>query len=430
MAGMGISAAAIPGISCLPGNKQPEGQNACGFIAGVSLQEHRSELESRLYDEYLPFWNNGGYDDQHGGFICNLTPEGIPVDDEKFIWYQGRAVWVYSFLYRNFGKDPAFLEIAQRTRDFMVRHMYLGDGRWAETVDRTGKVIKGVTPASDVYGWLFAANGLAEYYRISGNEEDISLAKEAIWAAVKAYDSPSYMQATEQEGMRQQGHSMILVRLLTQLLDHHPDPSLEELLDYHADRLMAAFYHPEFRISNERLRHDYGRIPGEEGWMFLGHSLEAQWMVMQYALQKKDQIVFEKAKSNFRRYLEIGWDHIFDGWAGEDYYVFAGKDHHLGTDYATKTMWAHTEILIGCMMVIENTDEAWAVDWYKRTWNYVKKTFCLGVGAWEQAVNRQGETISREKWGIHPMRRGNYHQPRFLMMNILSLDRMLKRIDA
>jgi N-acylglucosamine 2-epimerase len=430
LASMGASAAAIPGYSALPGIKFMEGGDSSEFISGASLQEHRNELTSRLYDEYLPFWRNGGYDKQYGGFICNLNPAGIPVDDEKFIWYQGRAVWVYSFLYRNFSRDPEFLEIAKNTRDFMVQHMYLGDGKWAELVSRNGTMIKGVAPGSDVYGWLFAANGLAEFYRISRNEEDIRHAMDSIWAAVKAYDSSRYQQGTENEGLRQQGHSMILVRLLTQLMDHHPDPSLEELLDFHVDKLMTGFFNPQYRISNERLAHNYSRIPGEEGLMFLGHSLETQWMVMQFALQKKDSTIFEKAKNNFRRYLEIGWDHIFDGWASEDYHVFAGKDHPMGTDYATKTMWAHTEILIGCMMIIEHTGEAWARDWYWRTWNYVKRTFCLGVGAWEQAVNRQGEPISREKWGIHPMRRGNYHQPRFLMMNILSLDRMLGCMES
>ena len=123
----------------------------------------------------------------------------------------------------------------------------------------------------------------------------------------------------------------------------------------------------------------------------------------------------------------MGWDHIFDGWADEDYNVFGGEDHKQGTDYSTKTMLGHTEILIGCKLVIENTGEVWAKDWYKRTWEYVKKTYCLGVGAWEQAVNRQCEPISREKWGINPKRRGNNHQPRFLMLNILSLDRMIKK---
>ena len=400
-----------------------------GFIAGVTLQEHRDELKSRLYDEYLPFWDNGGYDKRYGGFFCNLNKNGVPVDDEKFIWYQGRAIWVYSFLYNNFYRNSKYLEIAKHTRDFMVKHMLIGNGQWAEIVHRNGKIIKGVELDSDVYGWLFAANGLAEYYKISGKEEDLQMVKESVWAAAKAYDSPQYRKGTDDEGLRSQGHSMVFIRLLTQLLSHQNDTELEKLRDFHLEKLMTGFYNPKYRISNEVLLHNYSRIKGKEGVMFLGHSLESQWMVMHAALQKTDQKLFDSAKNNFRRYIEMGWDYNFDGWGSEDYYVFGGQDHIQGTDFSTKTMWAHTEILIGCMMVMEHTGECWAKDWYERTWEYVKKTFCRGIGAWEQAVNRYGEPKSREKWGIHPMRRGNYHQPRFLMMNILSLDRMIKKMN-
>lgn len=424
---VGTTALTIPGLSAMNETNWLGVNRSCENMAGLTLQGHRDELESMLFDEYLPFWDKGGFDKKYGGFICNLNSEGIPVDDEKFIWYQGRAIWVYSFLYNHFGCQPEFLEIARSTRDFMVKNMYLGDGKWAELVHRDGRLIRGVGPGSEIYGWLFAANGLAEYYRISGEDEDLSLVKESVWAAVKAYDSPHYQKDTSLEGLRIQGHSMIFIRLLSQFLKYHRDDSLEELMDFHLGKLMTHFYHPRYRISNERLHHDYSRIKGEEGSMFLGHSLETQWMVMQLALQKKDQALLEKAKNNFRRFLEMGWDHIFDGWASEDYFVFRGEDHVLGTDYSTKTMWAHTEILVGCMKVIENTGEAWAWDWYQRTWEYVKKTFRLGAGAWEQAVNRRGEPISRERWGINPMRRGNYHQPRFLMLNMLSLNRMIQR---
>jgi len=432
---MGSTALAIYGTSCSKntniknenGKENSIGSKTPGYIAGVTLQEHRDELKSRLFDEYLPFWDNGGYDKEYGGFICNLNKDGIPVDGEKFIWYQGRAIWVYSFLYNNFGQNPKFLEIARRTRDFMLKQMYLGNGKWAELVQRNGKVIKAVEPNSDIYGWLFAANGLAEYYKISENEEDLRMVKESIWAAVKAYDSPRYRKGTDFEGRRIQGHSMIFIRLLTQLLSHYNDDKLETLLDFNLEKIMSDFYNPKYRISNEVLNHDYSRIKGKEGIMFLGHALETQWMVMDLALQKKNQALFNRAKDNFRRFLEMGWDHIFDGWGSEDYYVFGDRDHVQGTDFSTKTMWAHTEILIGCMLVIEHTDECWAYDWYDRTWEYVKKTFCRGIGAWEQAVNREGKPISRDKWGINPMRRGNYHQPRCLMMNILSLDRMIQR---
>ena len=333
------AAAALSAHGCSIGKKQKRDFHPVSF-KGFTLKEHRNELTDRLFNEYLPFWEHGGYDKEYGGFICNLNNQGVPVDEEKFIWYQGRAIWVYSFLYNNFGRDAKYLEIAKRTRDFMVKHMYLGQGKWAETVHRNGEIIKGVGPDSDVYGWLFAANGLAEYYKISGDEKDLQLVKESVLSAQKAYDSPHYRRGTDFEGLRIQGHSMVFVRLLTQLLDQHPDAELEKLRDLHLDNLMTRFFNPKYNISNEELDHDYSRITGKEERMFLGHSLEAQWMVMQAALQKKDQQLFDRAKDNFRRYLEMAWDYNFDGWGSEDYSVFAGPNNIQGPTYSTKTMWA------------------------------------------------------------------------------------------
>lgn len=422
----------IPAATALPfaGSvyaKNVQSDSQAVLINGLTCRQHRDELRDRLFREYLPFWDHGGYDREYGGFICNLNPDGVPVDDEKYIWYQGRAIWVYSFLYEHFGRDSRYLEVARRTRDFMIKHMYQGNGQWAEKVHRDGKLIKGVGPDTDIYGRLFAATGLAEYFKCSGNPEDLRLAVEAVKTAQTAYDDPRYRLGSEFEGKRVQGHSMIFVQLLTLLLAYHRDAELTRLWEFHLDNLVNRFYDARYRIANEELEHDYGRIAAKEGYMFLGHSLEAQWMVMQAALQKKDQNLFERAKANFKRYLEMGWDHSYDGWGSEHFYAIAGPDRIQGADYSTKTMWAHTEILIGCMIVLEHSGECWAREWYERTWDYVRKTFCRGIGAWEQAVDRFGAPKSREKWGIHPMRRCNYHQPRFLMMNIQSLERMMKK---
>jgi hypothetical protein len=46
-----------------------------------------------------------------------------------------------------------------------------------------------------------------------------------------------------------------------------------------------------------------------------------------------------------------------------------------------------------------------------------------GHGVWRQAVDRSGKDVKRV--GVSSKRKGNFHQPRCLMMNILSLDRMI-----
>ena len=35
--------------------------------------------------------------------------------------------------------------------------------------------------------------------------------------------------------------------------------------------------------------------------MFLGHSLETQWMVMELALQKNDQVLFDDSQKQFQK---------------------------------------------------------------------------------------------------------------------------------
>ena len=153
-------------------------------ISGMSLEQLRDDLQDRLFNQYLPFWEKGGYDNELGGFMCELNDDGSVFDDRKFIWYQGRGIWVYSYLYNNFGKDRHYLEVARKSRDFMVKYMYTGEGRWNQQLRRNGGILEGVSKS--IYGWLFAAAGLIEHYRAAGNQKDLKLAVKSIRAAVKA----------------------------------------------------------------------------------------------------------------------------------------------------------------------------------------------------------------------------------------------------
>jgi mannose/cellobiose epimerase-like protein (N-acyl-D-glucosamine 2-epimerase family) len=399
-------------------------------IAGMTVEQLREDYRHRLFDRYLPFWDQGGYDEQLGGFMCTLNDDGTVADDEKFIWYQGRGLWVYSYLYNNLGQDPHHLEIAQKTRDFMVKYMKADEGAWVEYVHRDGRIKQGV--GDDVYGWLFAANGLAEFYKAAGNDRDLEMACESIWAAMRAYDDPNYAGVSLEEspservpmrGLRAQGHSMVMVRMLTQLLSHHPDPQLEGLLAQHVDLIMLKFRNPSQGITNERLLHDYSRIPGHEDHMFTGHSVETMWMVMFEAIRQGNDALFVEAKKAFRRYLELCWDYVFEGFGDGDFYVYDGPGRTREALYGVKTMWSHCELMLGLMHILEYTGERWAKQWYGRVRAYAIEAFDTDCGVWRQAVDRLGKDITRN--GQSAQRKGNFHQPRYMMLNLLSLDRMI-----
>ena len=432
-------AAVVAGGSSMavPARAAESGFFSCSFeslpstLAGKSLVQLRDDYRDRLFRQYLPFWHRGGLDDQFGGIMCELNDDGSVASDEKFIWYQGRAVWLYAYLYNNFGRDERFLKIARRIRDFMVKRMHAGGGKWNEKVRRDGTVVEG--PGSNVYGGLFAAAGLAEYYKAVRNANDLELAEQSIWAAVKQYDDPGYgdthtTQYTavpiSESGIRSQGHSMVIVWILSGLLTFHQDAGLEKLQREHLDAVMNRFWNPDYGISNEYLRHDYSRLPEAAAHMFAGHSLETIWIAMHEALRIQDRAVFDTAKNRIRRLLEMCWDYVFDGWGDGDFFVHQTPEHGRGPQFEVKTMWAHCEVLIACMTILEYTGEVWAKEWYGRTLDYTLRTMAnTPHGIWRQAVDRQGKDLVRV--GVSAKRKGNFHQPRFLMMNIQSLDRMI-----
>ena len=67
------------------------------MLGGMRLESLREDYRCRLFEQYLPFWEKGGCDRDRGGFFCELNDDGSVASDEKFLWYQGRGIWVYAF---------------------------------------------------------------------------------------------------------------------------------------------------------------------------------------------------------------------------------------------------------------------------------------------------------------------------------------------
>jgi len=404
-------------------------QASPGQLLGVDPRDFLTQCRRQLFGKYLPFWENGGHDAEFGGFMCSLHEDGTVENERKDIWYQGRGIWVYAYLYNEIDKDPKWLERARLARDFMVRYMHNGDGTWKTTVDRIGQPVEGIEimRSDNIYGALFAAVGLIQYAKATGNERDLNLAKTSIRKSIERYERVDYAGVsslfTEQGGLRSLGHAFMLAWVIPQMLELEDDPLLRETLAAQLDALEHHFWNPDYGISNEFLFHDYSRIPGEAERMVPGHSIEAQWMGMNAV----HLISGETARATLfagrmRHLIEMSWDYVFGGTCDTAYHVFATCEQPAGPVLDTKTMWAQTEVVIGSLKAWEHTGEAWARDWFERSWSYLQRTMTTPYGVWRQAVDRQGRDKQRE--GISPYRRGNFHQPRCLMYLIRSLERM------
>lgn len=405
------------------------------ILAGMTLSGLKEDYRNRIFNEYLPFWNKGGYDDKMGGFICELYDDGSVEKDEKYIWYQGRGIWVYSYLYSYFGKEASYLEIAQKSRNFLVDNMYLGYGRWLDSVNGKGKPVEntvGQGSNKDIYGSLFSAAGLIELYKATGNNDDIDIAVDSIKEAVKIYEQAGYegieIPGIMETGLRTQGHSFVLIWILTNLLSFYRDEYLEKVLHEHVDHIINHFWNPDYNIVNEYLKHDYSRIKGMDRVMMTGHSLEALWMVYQEAIRIKNLHLQKLCRERIRHLINSAWDYSYGGLCTEKLTIPENNGKPPVPDFSLKSMWAHTELLIATMMIFEHTGEAWAAEWYERGRNYCHRYMTTSYGVWRQAVDRFGNDLSRP--GISIYRKDNFHQIRYLMMNYLSLERIINNVQG
>lgn len=89
---------------------------AHGTLGCMSIEAFREDCRRRIFDQYLPYWEKGGIDREHGGFLCELNDDGSVAGDEESIWHQGRGLWVYTSVYNHFGKNLHWLDVAAKAR--------------------------------------------------------------------------------------------------------------------------------------------------------------------------------------------------------------------------------------------------------------------------------------------------------------------------
>ncbi len=73
-----------------------------------------------------------------------MRPNGERVSLEKRVWYEGRGIWTYSYLYNNFSREQKYLDIAAASVRLLERSKPMGsDEFWPKVLNRDG------TPASE-----------------------------------------------------------------------------------------------------------------------------------------------------------------------------------------------------------------------------------------------------------------------------------------
>jgi len=390
-------------------------------LAGMSIPELREQYRSDLYDEFLPFAEKYLIDPEYGGFMTGVDRDGTRLDTGKGTWDQGRGIWIFSFLYNNIDPNPGWLDAACKAAEFILKTRPKGDTLWHRQFTREGEPVG--EPDTVIYSDIFVAYGLQEYSKAAGGEY-WNIAKELLAKCVDIYDNrPGYasLKPTDTspgvDRPRIFSHWFQLGRLALHMLEKKSDPVVETVSDRCIDAIMKAHFNPGFRLLTEHVNHDMSPIEGDYGQEIVNHAQEVLWLVMNEAVRRKDRQLFDTAAERFKRHVEVLWDDVYGG-------LFTLKHADNNVWNTAKPLWLQVEVLFGTMTLIELTGDLWAKEWFGRMYSYVRDRFFLkrhGLPMWIDSGDRKVTFVP------HYNRVGNFHHPRHLMLNLLALDRIVKR---
>jgi len=70
----------------------------------ISFKTLKEQYKKELLENVVPFWLTKSQDNKNGGYFTCLDRQGNVFDTDKFIWLQGRQVWLFSMLYNKVEK--------------------------------------------------------------------------------------------------------------------------------------------------------------------------------------------------------------------------------------------------------------------------------------------------------------------------------------
>lgn len=389
------------------------------IITNLNLIELRERYNEALFENFIPNMDNFVIDHDLGGFMCSidiLTRKLVSTN--KRAWFEGRGIWTYSFLYNNLKRDPRYLEIARKSKDFILKLLPKDNTYYISGFSKEGVPLS--SEEGDIYGNLFVAEGLAEYSKASGEIKYLDQAKEIILKAVERYDRQDFTYAYKADkrelGPRILGHWMILLSLSTQMLKQREDSQINFLAKRCIDAIMNHHMNSEYKLLNEALCHDLRPLQDPIAAQFadIDHGCETLAFVMNYAVFRKDALLFKEASDAFKRHVTVARDDVYGG----HFHIL--NDVSSNTWTLGKSRWLQEEILIGTLLMIEHTGDPWAINCYAETEAYIRSKFVKQEYAFIiDSGDRKLEQHSR-------VRAEHYHYPRQLMVSILAIDRIMK----
>ena len=387
----------------------------------MSFDELRGFLLKSLTEDIVPFWLTHSVDWENGGLYSCIADDGTLLSRNKYMWSNARALWTFAGLVNRIESREEWRRAAENQYRFLKRCGRDEDGYWVFVVDEKGNIVE---EENSIVTDAFAIYGLVEYFRMTGNEEALVIARETYETCRERLSIPgSYKTAPypTPEGMKPHREAMQFSLMFCELGHELGDQEvLEEGLRYGRE-VLEVFYRPERDVLLEYVGLDNTAWDTPAGRaMVPGHGIESFWFQIHNFSRVGDTDRGKLAARALRCCFEKGWDPVHDGLLlGID---ADGREPPYWKNWDKKIWWPFTEALPAALMAYELLREDWCLEWYWKCHDWAFDHFPdCEHGEWTQKLDRQGKRI--DDLIALPVK-DPFHLPRGLIIAIQTLERL------
>lgn len=374
------------------------------------LEKYAGQYRDELLESVIPFWMNHSKDSVFGGYFTSLNRRGEVYDTDKFMWLQGREVWLFSMLYNRVEKKQEWLDMALQGAGFMKKFGMDAHGNWYFSLTREGKPL---TQPYNIFSDCFSAMAFSELYKATGDEEHKQIALNTFNNILKRQDNPKGLYNKAFPGTRPLKSfslPMILCNLSLIMEDvlgtEHVNKTIQPLIK----EVMEVFYDKKSGLILENVTTKCEFSDSFEGRLVNpGHTNESMWFMMDLAVRNNDKALIDRAIEILLRSTEFGWDKKHGG----IFYFLDIKGQPIQQlEWDQKLWWVHIETLIsmakGYRLTGNETCKSWFETIHEYTWNHFKDP---DYPEWFGYLNREGNPLLELKGGKW---KGCFHVPRGL----------------
>lgn len=373
------------------------------------------QLEKQYRDELLqnviPFWLEKSQDKEYGGYFTCLDRQGNVFDTDKFIWLQGREVWLFAMLYNRVEKQQEWLDCAIQGAEFLKKYGHDGNLNWYFSLDRQGNPL--VEPYN-IFSYTFATMAFGQLSIATGNQEYADIAKRTFDIILSKQGNPKGKWSKAYPGTRSLKNfalPMILCNLALEIESLLDEAFIEKTMDTCIHEVMDVFLRPELGgIVVENVNADGSLSDTFEGRQLTpGHAIEAMWFIMDLGKRLNRPELIEKAVQTTLKMIDYGWDKQYGG----IYYFMDRKGcPPQQLEWDQKLWWVHIETLISLIKGYQLTGNKECLQWFEKVHHYTWEHFKDPKHReWWGYLNRQGEVLLDLKGGKW---KGCFHVPRGL----------------